>query len=85
MQDIANDYAIALPSSFEYTCMSVCVQHLRPSTSHYNRHYMVLTLVFLRMESSFMTASRQRGEALFLHLHTQYNVLIIYILQTTLL
>ena len=48
----------------------VYLQCLRPSTSLCNRHYMVLTLDLFRMESSFTTASCQRGEPLLLHVRT---------------
>ena len=56
----------------------VYLQCLRPSTSLCNRHYMVLTLDLFRMESSFTTASCQRGEPLLLHVHTLQCTLIYF-------
>ena len=56
----------------------VCLQCLRPSTSLCNRLYMVLTLDLFRMESSFTTASCQRGEPLILHVHTLQCTLIYF-------
>ena len=52
--------------------MYILLQCFKQSISHCNRHYMVVTLDKFGMESSFTTASCQRGEPLSLQAHTHW-------------